>query len=44
MGSNLDSVCEAIMNMEKRLQNQLNEQNAKLEKMMLVLSHEQKRL
>ena len=42
-GMNMEVVCKAISNTEKKLQIQLSEQNEKLEKLMLLLSHDQKK-
>ena len=42
-GVNMEVVCKAISNTEKKLQIQLSEQNEKLEKLMMLLSRDQKK-
>ena len=42
-GMNMEVVCKAISNTEKKLQIQLSEQNEKLEKLMMLLSHDKRR-
>ena len=43
-GVNMEVVCRAVSNMEKKLQFQLSEQNEKLEKLHIQLSEQNKKL